>query len=630
LIKIFGDVIKDAVKKGSYRIPSGSTAADSALQLGLQVEHYLNQVQAQGSDEPGDAYKNQLRSISFNIKKNAELALRVITSEISPSGLAAMDPKEFASEEQQRKDAALVKEMEKQHEIVQEEGPRIRRTHKGDEYVDEAHSVAPESATSRAPSRKQSTMDQDTEMKSPDASGKTKQPLSINTGAKGGPSDPRRKSSTNFDFDKVWSGIQGSPDAEGPRFPEIQQRGSPPPQPHGAGGDPEIDNLLKDEDNESEPYSPKDYSNDEGIVWQGAVNGGSLGRFRTSAKYAAGAVPDAPTLHLTWAEVIPAEVAIHGRIQPQKADEYLCGLEYSSTSDLIVVTMAEPKDATNLAGFDKFFNYLKTKQRYGVGVEHKNPAIKDIYLLPMDPGQALPTFMKALETDFPDPVQERMLLVPIVIKNSELPHNLNKDGQPNIMSPSIGGPVAQTPITPQDGQRDIPQQFPVSYPSYSQVPQPTVNGGIPQIPGSPTQSFSSTGYLSHHHPPQQSATPTPQAMPNIPPNPTPAISAAIRLLGPQLAAAPAIQQLCQQAPNSGEHEMRVVQDCIQENPMAAQDLGLLTILLHARSASGQAQSRARSQHPDNQGQNNTSTNGGEPGPAIQESTGEQQAGSSRT
>lgn len=593
LIKLFTHQMKDGVKSGTYKPAARASLQDEGTQLGLQVEQALYQVVQQGAGEPGDAYKSQLRAIIFNVKKNPALGERIISSDISPEELASMDAKNMASEEQQKKDAAMKEEMDKQHTLTHEQGPRIRRTHKGEEYIDEAHQVAAESTTSKTPIRRQSNIDQNAESKEPESADKSKkgrQPLSVNTQAKGRPpADLRRKSSSNFDIDKVWSGVHGSPDGETPRISDAPHHGSPPPMNTAAGTDPDIDNLLKDEENESEPYSPRDF-NEEGVVWRGSVNGGNLGRFRSIARFAAGAKPEADTLRLTWEKVIPAEIVIHGRIQPQKADDYLCGLQYSNSSDLIVVSMPEPRDRDDLEGFEKLFKYFKTKGRYGVGMQHENPAIKDIYLLPMDAGQPLPTVMKAIETDFPDPVTERMILVPIVIKNSELPHNIDAANQ-SVMSPSIGPPVAQTPITPQESYREIPPLSQGEGMSQSQPPNGTPQPPIQQSPSLHQGHWSPTPQQA----PQVSIQPQ---VPTMPPNPTPAVSAAYRILGPQLANSAAVQQLLRSAPNVGDNEMRIVHDCIKENGQAATDLSVLTRMLQVKSAQSkenQAQARNQSQ-----------------------------------
>ena len=469
------------------------------------------------------------------MKKNRELGVRLLNGDLSPHALASMAPADMATDELKSKEKAMMKEMERQHTIVEEQGPRIRRTHKGEEYVDESRQVASESATSKAHTRKPSAAEQEADAKSPGVKSPSETPGPAARGSRPRPSvdTTRRQSSANFDIDKVWSNVQGSPDGDGQRFGELPRATSPTtavrePMAPGTKADAEIDELLKDEDAESPPYSPKDTAEADGTVWRGIVNGGNLGRFHAAARYAAGATPDSDTLRMTYSDILPAEIDIGGRIQPARADEYLCGLEYSNTSDLIIVCMPEPTNSHDQEQFNKMFQYFKNKDRFAVGIQHTNPAIKDIYLIPLDIDQEMPTFVKKLETDFPDPAQEKMLLVPIVIKNSELPHNIAAmaDGTMANASPSLrGGHIAQTPITPHEGT------FP-----YAQSPMSTQHG----VKGASQQGFPTPT------PPSVQPVPIPPQQSSPPPNPS--MLSAQKILGPELASSPSVIQLCSSAP----------------------------------------------------------------------------------
>lgn len=595
IVKSFIEQANGLVQSGAISLAKGETPKSLGTNVALQVEHAVYQVRSGGEGEPSDAYRDQMRTILNNIKSNADLAARLMNNELPADKLAAMEPRDMATDAQKQKDAEEKLKMDKQHVLVEEQGPRIRKTHKGDEYVDDSHQVA-ESSTSKPSTKRPSTMDQDFETKSPTTAGPVEKPQTMrkpSAAQKGKPfGDPRRKSSSNFDIDKVWSGVQGSPtEGDAPKLPE-GPRGSPPPiMSTAADADPEVDRLLKDEDNESAPYSPKEFV-EEGVVWRGKVNGGSLGTFNTVARFAAGCQPEVENLRMTWSEVIPGEIKLHGRIQPSKADEYLCGLEYSNTTELVIVSLAEPKEPEDQAQFNKFFNYLKSKGRYGVGSQHSVPAIKDIYLLPMEIGQPLPTVMRALEHVFADPVTERSFLVPIVIKWTELPHNAERARQQQreqqaAPSPSVGPPVAQTPITPHETQ----MQFD-SHPLPQSQSAQAINGGAHSTP-TPAQ-FSTP---PPHQQAQSLVAHAPVQAP-IPQNQSPAAINALRILGPEMAACPAVVDLIAQAPNAGENEFNIIKECIEENADAGKSLGVLTVMLQQKY---QSQRSSREQAA-NQGQ----------------------------
>ncbi|KAK5077954.1 Transcription factor bye1 [Lithohypha guttulata] len=592
IVRLFSDQANNLVQQKAIDLAKGETAKGLGTQIALHVEHAVYHVRSGGSGEPSEAYKEQMRSILNNIKTNPDLAKRLMSRQLRPDELAAMDPKDMATEEQKQKDLKEKERMDKQHVLIEEQtqGPRVRKTHKGDEYVEgtDVGREIPETPP-RPPSPKPVAAEQKPEMKSPTPADKPSIMRKPSASTKGKPfGDNRRKSSSNFDIDKVYAGVQASPvDAEGPKS-QVAGEGSPLLST-AAEADPEVDRLLRDEDNESAPYSPKEFI-DEDVVWRGRVDGGSLGTFNTVARFAAGCLPSVDNLRMSWDQVVPSSIKLHGRIQPSKADEYLCGLEYSNTTELIIVNLIEPKDSESREEFSKFFNYLKSKERYGVGSQHQVPAIKDIYFLPMEVGQSLPTVMKALDHTLPDPATERSLLLPIVIKWTELPHNAEKVKQMNqaaqllaSQSPNPGHHVAQTPITPHEPQ--IMQLDGTS--SYSGLPNPTatINGGAASMPRQQsTPTPAQQGAYSTPPPQAQTQTQQPQQQIHHPlqQSEAPAAKNAMKILGPEMAAAPAVVELIATAPGAGELEFEIIKECITENSEAGRRLDVLTHMLQLK------------------------------------------------
>lgn len=583
LVKLFVAETKEATKSGAYTLSKGVTAEITGTQLALRVEYAMYMTKSAGFVEPNEAYKDQARSIIFNVKKNHELRNSLLKGDLSEVQLASMTAADMASEEQQRADAEIIKKAEKQHTIIEEQGPRIRRTHKGEEFVNEADQIAAESTENRTtkPTRRESGIDQDGDasMNDPDVLS----PREMDTKlprlpeSRSGPSP--RQSSNNFDISNVWETVQGSPVANNHQFPELppqREPGGPVREPvgPGAGDDADIDRLLKDEDAESEPYSPKDTADGEGIVWSGVINGNALGRFNARAKYAAGATPDA--LHLTWQSLIPKDLPISGRIDPAKANEYLCGLQYSTTSDVIVVTVTQPEGSLQDAiEFDRVFKYFKDRKRYGVITQQVEPAIKDIYLIPLDQGDDLPEMLKLLEEksigDENGRIVERMLMIPIVVKNTELPHSTN----PNIDMPPT--PTMQhTPMTPYDSQAAQVLHFPaqgVQYPHHPHPPPGIANG-------TPTPGQAPGQYYASPPPPYGVAAPAPGQQPSAQALQGPP-TLALQILGP-LVNAPAVAELLRQVPTADQFQLEIIRDICQANQQAAQDLGTLTGELRRR------------------------------------------------
>jgi hypothetical protein len=137
LIRLFVEQIHEPQKQSTYKLPEGKSVDDVARPLGLAIEHAMYLNICGGSGEPNEPYKLQLRTILFNVKKNPSLRDRLLVGSLSPNTLSTMSTQDMASEELQQKDAEIKREAEKQHIIVQEQGPRIRRTHKGEELVED-------------------------------------------------------------------------------------------------------------------------------------------------------------------------------------------------------------------------------------------------------------------------------------------------------------------------------------------------------------------------------------------------------------------------------------------------------------------------------------------------------------
>ncbi|KPI40091.1 Transcription factor bye1 [Cyphellophora attinorum] len=591
LVKLFIDQTKSAVKDG-FTIPSNTNVTAYGTNIGMAVEAALHDA------HETDAYKAQLSAILLNVKRNNILGGRVVRNEVRPDELASMPPAAMASEEQQRKDAEMQAQLDKQSTLVgqEPEGPRIRRTHKGDEYVDDLNkSSAGEVNASKPPQPQRQTST--AEVKSPTHT--ARRPPSVTIPNRRPSQDPRRQSSSgaNFDISNVYSNVQGSPTGD-QRFGEIVQPSREAAGP-GTQADADIDNLLKDENDDEQrpdtpPYSPRFSGEDEHAVWHGLINGGNVGSFNAALKFAAGAAIDAPTLRLTWEQLLPGTIGISGRIDPKKAEDYLCGLEFSQTSDLIVLWTGEPNNEQDAESFNYFFNYFKRRDRYGVGSQQHNPALKDIYFIPLEKDQAMPTFFANLQTDFTQKAAERMILVPLVIKNSELPHNRMSTATTAVgESPGpIGGAVMQTPITPRDS---FAGPFDGSAANggngmYGGTPVP-VNGAQGVRPPLPQQPQAGQGYPFTTQQPQFAGMPPgsyqgsgppppgPAAAVGVPPpqlQQTPSQAAALKILGPQLSLAPAVQQLCMQAKDAGEQEMIVIKECLAENPAAQESLDVLT------------------------------------------------------
>lgn len=533
LIRLFVDQIPAAQKKGSYTLPDGQSAEDVARQLGLSIEDAMYHAFCGRTGEPTEAYKLQLRTILFNVKKNSSLRDRLLVGSVSPDALSRMKPEEMASEELQQKDAEIKREAERQHIIVQEQGPRIRRTHKGEELVeDETHNVATESVFSAAPRR--STVE------GADGSPRNQSPVTPRL-AQGQNAEGRTRghSPTGGHHDHV--------------FPEVATNvREPVPSGSKIQADAEIDQLLRDDEPESPPYSPKDFA-DDGVVWRGKVAMEPVAEFTSSAKHVGGADLSG---RIPWSQLAPSTLLVDGRIDIQLASNYLCGLRFSASTDVSVVAISSPDLPKEREGFNKLFDYFQGRKRYGVIGKHPLSAVKDTYIVPIEAGTTTkPEFIELLENNSLDgPINERMLLVVFVVKTGDSnPSSVQPSShQPSLEPASSASPLTAVGATPQQSHFSTPGNGPAS----QAAPTPPSNLGSAPAQAAYGQQPAVTG-----------------------------VAAAVQVLGPQVEA-PAIQQLLKTAPNVDMAQLNVVRDILIRQPAAAGSYDTLTQALFETQANG--------------------------------------------
>lgn len=525
-----------------------------------------------GSREPNEQYKAQLRTILFNVKKNSSLRDRLLVGTLAADTLATMNTQDMASEEQQQKDAEIKREAEKQHIIVQEQGPRVRRTHKGEEIVEgDAQAGVSESVFSSAAARRAAAEADSGSPDSPTAGGIASPKISAPSAAHS-EKKPDGRDGADFNGDTARPHSPGGTTLDDHLFPEVPAHLH---QSLPSGGkvqvDEEIDNLLKDEEAESPPYSPKDYESG-GLIWRGKVSMNPVAEFRSVAKHVGGAdLSD----RIPWSQMIPSPLVIDGRIDVQLASNYLCGLRFSNTTDVSVVSMNAPGQPADRVEFDKLFNYFTDRKRYGVIGKHPLAAVKDTYIIPVEAGASKkPEFIELLENNnIEDPLPDRILLVVFVVKtNDHSSTTPSEQPTPSHLSQDIDHPMAiASPLT----------ATPLAHHSQYATPTPVIRTGSQASAPPPNMSNSPPPYgavAPSHQPPQQigfnssysqSSPQHQQQQPQLLGS-----AAAAHVLGPQ-AKAPAIQELLQKAPNADVTQMNIIRELILHNPNTANDYPLL-------------------------------------------------------
>ena len=599
---MFKELTKQAEKQGTFSLPKGQKVDEFGNKLGLLVEQAIFMNFWSGTGKAPEVYASKFRTISHNAKKNPSLRDRVLNGTLSPSDFSRMEPKDMASEELQEMKEEMLKEAEKQHVLIQEEGPRVRRTHKGEELVeDESHIADSMDSAFVAPLRKRPSeiepsiakqaSPENEKPQSPAAvelpetfgvgPAATAQPLVVDTNveSRAPAATAERKSANSFNIQEVWQGVKG-PDPETQRTRQASRPSEPlvqQPQGSGVKADPEIDRLLKDEEPEDEePYSPIDYTAEPGsTIWHGRLAMAGIASFHGTGRHVAGADLSAT---LPWHTLIPTSLTIEGRISTERAEEYLCSLKWSTTTDVVVVAVTPNSDAESQVQFDKLFTYFTERRRYGVIGKSPVPSVKDTYVVTLDAGDGKkPDFVEMLEyCIIEDPRPERTLLLTFAVKLNNSPSAQQTPRHTD--AGSIASPItASGPQASNIGQHPGFQNSPTAF----TTPQP-----LPPYASSPTQT--QHAYMPPHH--QSPYAPQQQQYGGTG---VTGIDAARQALG-ELASAPVVSELLKEAPSSGVAmgvpEFLVIRELLQNVPAAREDLtmlkGLLTVKHLQKGESG--------------------------------------------
>ena len=471
--------LKISLKNGNFQ-GSEADVEPRALSFALQIERAIHDVSISKS-----TYSTQAKKVVANLKTNQELCDRLLSKSLTPSVLAVMTEDEMASKELQRQTAEMKARADKQAiMITEEDGPRIRRTHKGDEVIEDEHYEAP---TEEMPaSRRRSMLDPNHGMgarsreNSPGddehpelpmdiddyhpqdrtpSSAQRPQPISVDTQE---PKSAQRKTSAvdNFDINSVYSKVQSPTVSQHSRKPSMA---APPPQAN-LVQDPDIDRLLDDgTEANSPPYEPPEHAEDPSIIWRGDMTMTSICHFSAAARHVAGA--DLSTVGTPWSNLLGDSLSVAGRIDPGKATEYLCSLRYSPKTDVTVVSLSASGGERAAGEFMKLFEYFRSKNRYGVVGNKTLANVRDTYLIPVPAGKDNgPEFLSNLDNNMlPAERTEPMLIIAIVVRDPEVQSTVAQSydgsGSPSLPSNhshrqlSLGGQgPSMSPIVPQPPQ----------------------------------------------------------------------------------------------------------------------------------------------------------------------------------
>jgi hypothetical protein len=573
---ITADVL-DRMKKSALKLPSGLTKKTVGDHFGARIEYSLQMNHGSIKDA---AYMTQFRALHANLKKNHSLIDRLLQGTLTPDGLATMSTSDMASEELQRERAELKEVLDRQAVAVSEEGPRYKQDHKGYHAIEGETSAAPDmrrptpppSAAVVAPSNgvDGTNANETTDSQLEAAANKSDEAHDGNSGQQ-------------FDMKDIWAKTAQSPTAAAPQNASrgkgtAARRSSsvqiPTPARSGAKDDPDVDRLLDDND---EAYEPAAATGSDAVVWRGKlIQNSEEAAPVLNARFVAGR--DLVST-ISWQDLLPHALSIDGRLQIQKAEDYLCGLRWSTTSDVSVLSLT-PYD--NADAFNKIFDYFHSRQRYAVVEKNKPPLVKEFYIIPVEVGANLPEHIEMLEhCTIKKPIEERLLLASLTVsrapeealtvlttatptQQAQAGHN---GGVPPQFRQSISAPAGspitgQTPMSPALHSGPVPSDQPsMASPAGFGTPTPFPPNPYGARPAQPNPLYTNP------------STQQPQA-------PSWANPRVTEILG-DLQFTPSAMQILQASPHMSDQQLQGLRHVLTENPHSRHDFAALTAILRS-------------------------------------------------
>ncbi|ORY17449.1 hypothetical protein BCR34DRAFT_38673 [Clohesyomyces aquaticus] len=580
-IKSFAPLVKEASQSRGYRISDGDTPSSISTRLGLQLDLAILVRYGDPTDN-SSTYIDKFRSILFNIKQNKSLVDRLLSGSLSPEEFASMTPEAMASEEKQQEFAAIREANDKQMILLEETGPRLRKTHKGEELVGgEEDAVGHEFVPPPRHHRDSVQEEQkNTEPQSPKREGSPNivelpedvgrhPPLAVDTS--NAQPTPVRRASTNFDINSVFDKVrspQNNQHAFQRRQSSIVVQDTPP---EGPGDDADVDRLLKDDDND---VAMTDYNSDPTVAWKGTLDMQALGPFEAVARFVAGG--DFGQV-LPWKELLAPNLPISGRIESARGNDYINGLAHSDSYDVAVLSVT-PLNEEGRATMDRLFNYFHPRDRWGVvpveKLGNEKDFMRDLYVIPVEAGGSnLPPFLEMLEyctIETPRPNHTILLALIARLPDATLVPYTQHPG------PAVGGnSFATNPQATPTGERNGPSPLTGTNPH-----GPAISPIMPNFP--PAPNYGSPYALSHQN--NGFAPQVPSMSANAPP-PHHKIPMAVDILGPYIDAPTAVMVLSAGVSgNDAEKILGNLRAIFEDEPQSRTDINVLTQHLAIKNA----------------------------------------------
>ncbi|CCG81180.1 Predicted protein [Taphrina deformans PYCC 5710] len=450
LIRLTTDAFKLAIETEGFPLRDDMSIETEAQTLGLQIEFAMFDARLD--------VRSKFRQLSFNLKdpKNPSLRRRVLDRSLKADELVHMSSEDMANPELKAKTEALREESLKQSVLVQESGPRIRRTHKGEEYVeapDASMLDVSESSTGVPRVRERDGSSSPASIKSPESS--DDEPTSVS-------STPllhrRERSNSNFDIKDIWTHIESPSASNSPEGVHHTRRTSSEILPlDGDDNDDDILGLL--EGDAQKPSNSYNYSRTE-AVWEGQVLMPSISDLEAKATLLGGP----KQVEVDWSATLTSCIQVDGRIPKPDATKYLCHQKFSQSKAVHILRLDASQGKEG--GLKTLYSYFLKKDRYGV-IKPGKTRLRDGYIVPLPADATLPEFITMLPS-FNLPAERTDMLLAVLVLEKTAPKSISPlaAATSEITKPT----VIQSPVEAHSVQQP-PQQPAAQHHQNPAVPQ---------------------------------------------------------------------------------------------------------------------------------------------------------------
>lgn len=151
--------------------------------------------------------------------------------------------------------------------------------------------------------------------------------------------------------------------------------------------------FIEGEYNEDEPYDPEggpvySVSAPNEPCWSGTITMHEIAKFSASTKPVSGVVN-------FMREELAENLMVCGRIAPDQVQGYIKKLKSTPKNQILMVQLF-PLAKEDKINFDSFFDYLYSRNRYGV-IQTSPNILKDFYIIPIHEKSSIPEFLKPIK-----------------------------------------------------------------------------------------------------------------------------------------------------------------------------------------------------------------------------------------